>query len=353
MNNNYLLILLFSLVLFSCGNKESDVPKQENTLTSKAEIDTTMVLAAFENIRDRAEFKASFFYDKDVQYSLFAGERPILIGDVNGDGKLDALMPFAIQALASDGTLDENDKKAKLYYAIFLNKNGQLEWIDHFSRVLPNSDKIITFETLGKEFIEGNLSKSSYDKEKDKAFFIWVEENSDHFVQVRKNNYYWNYEGIKLNGKYALNSNKATVLKLFTQPDSITSYFRECNAGGGPKELYYYGSLLLEFNEEKNLDNDDYNFDNKQDYFLSFNEIRLDKQTRYEDILKLSPEILKQQPEFEEEEETEQDHNIKTIYIPLLKTFDFNEYYNRVWVILSFKNGRLVQASIPSANCEI
>lgn len=352
MNNNYILILLFSLVLFSCGNKESDAPKQENTLLPKAEIDTTMVLSAFDHIKSTAEFKASFFYDKDVQYSLFAGERPILIGDVNGDGKLDALMPFAIQALESTGTLDEYDKEAKLYYAIFLNKNGQLVWLNNFSRALPNSDKSITFEVLDAFFIKGNLSKSSYDKEKEIAFFKWDENNSDHFVQVRKNNYYWNYEGIKLNGKYALNTNKSTIVKLFTQPDSISSYFRECNAGGGPKELYHYGSLLLEFNEEKNLDNDNYNFDNKQDYFLSFNEIRLDKQTRYEDILKLSPEILKQQPEFEEEE-TEQDHTIKTIYIPLKKIFDYDEYYNRNWIILNFKSNKLIQASIPSENCEI
>lgn len=348
-----LLPILMLLVTTSCRNENG---KSKTTTEEKQtiNIDTTKVLAVFDSLKtDSAFAQNTLIFGKGASdVSVYDGERPILIGDINNDGKTDALMPFSVEFEKDYTTYN------KLYYAVLLNQNGILTWKGNFNREdFPSSyyfpNQALTIEKIGKEYLNGYISEYSFSTKTPVLLEYNAVNNS--FDEIKLYSYFWNYDDLKWNGKLPLHTTKKEMLALFGQPDSISDFFSECNYNNGPKKVYHYETLRLFLNEANMLENEEYQFDNKLNVFIQYQNIKLDRNTTYDDILKLSPDMLKQQPRHQKEEEeiVENDGAYNVIYIPLHQKITNDAYFDLNWVILRFKNGYLHNISIPLGDCEI
>ena len=351
MSKFYLLPILLLFCITSCQNKNGET----ETIAAKEQIpdmDTAVVLAAFEELKnDSAFIKNCVEFQNGVSHiSFYNGERPLPIGDINQDGETDALIPFEVAYVSN------YSRYSKLYYAILLNQNGKLNWIGNYDREnFPSSyyypNQVLSIEKIEKESISGYISETSFSPKTPVILEYHPDEITFH--ELKTYNYYWHYDDLKWNGKLPLHAPKKEILGLFGQPDNITDFFSDCNYNNGPKKVYHYGNLELVFNEKEILENESYRVDNDLKVSIQYQNIKLDHNTTYEDIRKLSPEILQQQPIFPEDEEKATDRSYKTIYIPLHQKITDNNYFDSNWVILYFKQNHLEKIVIPEGDCGI
>lgn len=158
----YLPILLLA-VAFGCknNNKPSEitenkpVEKQDTVIKKITEkeipvsiaLDTAEVLAAFKAFSQTEQFFNVSQIKKD-NGDLYNSERPILIGDLNGDGLDDAIMPFTIEGRGGGNNWDT-------HYAIFINTDKKLEYKSTFDRGADSDDMILHFKSIKKGVISG------------------------------------------------------------------------------------------------------------------------------------------------------------------------------------------------------
>lgn len=113
-------------------------------------IDTTAVLLAFKKASKTNLFgkELGFSYDDDLSGSIFDSERPILIGDLNGDHLEDAIMPFTIEGRDGGNNWDA-------HYAIFINKNGELHYKYSFNRGGDLAETQTFFKSIQNGVVHG------------------------------------------------------------------------------------------------------------------------------------------------------------------------------------------------------
>lgn len=162
-----IFLLSFAILVLSCGpdkkgtqeNKKVKVDdtihnsavlvKDSDTLTENVKtpiVDTTAVLKAFKkNIKTDQFIKE---LGMDSYASVFDSERPILIGDLNGDHLDDAIMPFSIEGRGGGNNWDAN-------YAIFINNAGTLEYQYSFARGGDLAERQINFNSIKDGVIQG------------------------------------------------------------------------------------------------------------------------------------------------------------------------------------------------------
>ena len=167
--NKICLSLLLITVVVSCEPNKKTVPnnkpindtipkntgivKNSDTLaanTKKPVIDTTAVLIAFKKASKTEPFtKELDFNDKnDFNGSIFDSERPIIIGDLNGDHLDDAIMPFSIEGRGGGNNWDA-------HYAIFINNGGTLTYQYSFDRGGDLAETQINFTSIKDGIIKG------------------------------------------------------------------------------------------------------------------------------------------------------------------------------------------------------
>ncbi len=162
--------LLFIFVVLSCKNnkkaehenqdlksslitKKDTVVIRKDTLIKDAPIrtiDTTEVLASFKRTVKTDRFiKELQINGKDNSDGvIFDSERPILIGDLNGDHLDDAIMPFSIEGRGGGNNWDA-------HYAVFINKEGKLVYKSSFSRGGDLAERQIQFMSIKNGVIKG------------------------------------------------------------------------------------------------------------------------------------------------------------------------------------------------------
>lgn len=131
------------------------VEKNNDTLAmevKKTIVDTTAVLDAFKKITKTDLFIKELGIESNDQDglggSIFDSERPILIGDLNGDHLDDAIMPFSIEGRGGGNNWDA-------HYAIFINSNGTLKYKYFFSRGGDLAETQINFKRIKDRVIKG------------------------------------------------------------------------------------------------------------------------------------------------------------------------------------------------------
>jgi hypothetical protein len=129
--------------------KNNDTPLME---TKKPVVDTIAVLDAFKKITTTDLFIKELDIESNDQDglggSIFDSERPILIGDLNGDHLNDAIMPFSIEGRGGGNNWDA-------HYAIFINNGGTLKYKYSFSRGGDLAEIQINFKSIKDGFIKG------------------------------------------------------------------------------------------------------------------------------------------------------------------------------------------------------
>lgn len=161
-------LLLLSTVIIGCRPNEKSVQDrktikdtiQTNVVikdvkkpvadTATVRIDTAAVLNAFKKTIKTAPFmKELDFNSQDgLSGSVFDSERPILIGDLNGDHLDDAIMPFSIEGRQGGNNWDA-------HYAIFINSGGRLTYRYSFSRGGDLAETQIDFKSIQDGVIKG------------------------------------------------------------------------------------------------------------------------------------------------------------------------------------------------------
>lgn len=129
--------------------------KDSNTLAkeiAKPTVDTTAVLTAFKKITKTDLFIKELGIESNDQDglggSVFDSERPILIGDLNGDHLDDAIMPFSIEGRGGGNNWDA-------HYAIFINNGGVLQYKYSFDRGGDLAETQTDFKSIKNGVIKG------------------------------------------------------------------------------------------------------------------------------------------------------------------------------------------------------
>ncbi|PIF46252.1 hypothetical protein CLU96_3276 [Chryseobacterium sp. 52] len=171
MNLNRIYFSLLSVaVMVSCNPKEKTTQESkevkktirtDTTLVKKTDtlivrevkkpvIDNAAVLAAFKKTKETGQFKKELDidYENGLGGSIFDSERPILIGDLNGDHLDDAIMPFSIEGREGGNNWDA-------HYAIFINEGGELTYKYSFSRGGDLAETQINFKSIKDGIIKG------------------------------------------------------------------------------------------------------------------------------------------------------------------------------------------------------
>ncbi|MGU3375018.1 hypothetical protein [Chryseobacterium sp. M5A1_1a] len=168
--------LLFLIVVLSCkpdkkisGQSQKHIdPILTNTTiikdkdriakdVKKAVVDTTAVLVAFKEIVETDQFIEELHktFHVDFHTSVYALERPILIGDFNGDHQDDAVMPFSIESRRGINDWYPN-------YAIFITINGKLEYQYSFARGGNREKKQTYFKSIKDGVIKATIVPGPY-----------------------------------------------------------------------------------------------------------------------------------------------------------------------------------------------
>lgn len=122
--------------------------------------DTTQVLAAFKELVKTDRFLKEMSLQKgETEGEITTDERPVLIGDLNGDGLNDALMPF--QLIGRDGG---NNWTA--HTAVFINNGKNLEYKFTYDRGGDMAETALDFTALKDGVITGLISTNNYSKKK-------------------------------------------------------------------------------------------------------------------------------------------------------------------------------------------
>ncbi|WP_027372376.1 hypothetical protein [Chryseobacterium sp. UNC8MFCol] len=129
------------------------IKKVSDSLTKEKRvepIDTTAVLHAFKNATKTKQFGEDVYYDikDELSGSIFDSERPILIGDLNGDQLDDAIMPFTIEGRDGGNNWDA-------HYAIFINKGGKLSYQYSFNRGADLAETQTFFKSIENGVVKG------------------------------------------------------------------------------------------------------------------------------------------------------------------------------------------------------
>ncbi|AZA83690.1 hypothetical protein C1637_14385 [Chryseobacterium lactis] len=127
--------------------KEPDNPTKHTKLPV---VDTTAVLLAFKKASETKKFGKDLSFDikEDLSGSIFDSERPILIGDLNGDQVDDAIMPFSIEGRDGGNNWDA-------HYAVFINKDGQLQYQYSFDRGGDLAETQTFFKSIKDGVVKG------------------------------------------------------------------------------------------------------------------------------------------------------------------------------------------------------
>ncbi|MDV7695521.1 hypothetical protein N6B72_01190 [Chryseobacterium soli] len=166
--NNICFSLLLAVTILSCNpnekgsqqnkkvtdtiiTKETAVKENDSLVTDVKipVIDTIAVLNAFKKTVTTDQFIKELGIEADgLGGSIFDSERPILIGDLNGDHQDDAIMPFSIEGRQGGNNWDA-------HYAIFINNNGVLEYKYSFDRGGDLAERQINFKSIKNGIIKG------------------------------------------------------------------------------------------------------------------------------------------------------------------------------------------------------
>ncbi|WP_131368577.1 hypothetical protein [Chryseobacterium soli] len=166
--NNICFSLLLAVTILSCSpnekgsqqnkkvtdtiiTKETAVKEKDSLVTDVKipVIDTIAVLTAFKKTVTTDQFIKELGIEADgLGGSIFDSERPILIGDLNGDHQDDAIMPFSIEGRQGGNNWDA-------HYAIFINNNGVLEYKYSFDRGGDLAERQINFKSIKNGIIKG------------------------------------------------------------------------------------------------------------------------------------------------------------------------------------------------------
>nr|WP_315028698.1 hypothetical protein [uncultured Chryseobacterium sp.] len=134
-------------------NRSRSITKDSDSLAKMTKvkvIDTTAVLLAFKNATKTEQFgkDLDFNIKDELSGSVFDSERPILIGDLNGDRLDDAIMPFSIEGRDGGNNWDA-------HYAIFINKDGHLTYQYSFNRGADLAETQTFFKRIKDGVVHG------------------------------------------------------------------------------------------------------------------------------------------------------------------------------------------------------
>lgn len=129
MKRGYYYFLLITLFVFltNCSQQDSE----QTSLTGNGETKTTAelssgndslsIMKAFQNVEADKEFRAKLALDDDDHASIYKDNMQIIRGDLDGDGRPDALVSFSVEGRGGGNNAD-------FHYAIFLNKEEQWQF---------------------------------------------------------------------------------------------------------------------------------------------------------------------------------------------------------------------------------
>ncbi|HTO17256.1 MAG TPA: hypothetical protein VLZ83_15940 [Edaphocola sp.] len=343
-------IFLILNIVINCQSVEAKSSGFYFNTDSETIIDTSQLLKVFEKSKSQESFTR--FLNNDLTSSVIKRTKePLIIEDLNGDAHADALVPFICE---DQSNAKKKSKESNFYYAVFLNKNGKLIFQNLIDRTDNKTKNILTIDKIENTIAIGKIGKSS----KGVVLYRYIADHGN-VLRVKRNSYFWKYNDLKLNNKLSLNAKMSEILPLLGKPDRIERFFHDCNVDPGKIKLYHFGGFLLAFNEKNRLTNENFELGSTEKIFMNYGNIRLDKNTTYEEILKLSPYILKQHPGILDlgNEETEMSKEYKILWIPLQEYLPYDPYndvpFGRNWMSLTFKNKLLISVEIGYADCEI
>lgn len=154
---NILLISALFIMATACTNPDQNTTEVNgnanngDTLnaaspSSVQAVDSALVAAVVKDYVSTEKFRRD--YEIDSIGEVYTDERPILIGDLNGDGHQDAIAPFTVEG-AGGGNHYE------IYYAVLINDGGNLKIKEEFVRGGKLSDYIINFESIDAGTVKG------------------------------------------------------------------------------------------------------------------------------------------------------------------------------------------------------
>jgi len=137
-------------------------------------IDSNAVLTAFKRTAKTERFikELGVKGNGGPDASVFDSERPILIGDLNGDHLEDALMPFSIEGRGGGNNWDA-------HYAVFINKGGKLEYQYSFSRGGDLGETQIDFINIKDGIIHGMEVPGIHSSEVDSTSVNYIYRKKD------------------------------------------------------------------------------------------------------------------------------------------------------------------------------
>lgn len=148
MNISRLLLLLVLFVLFGgCGQRIGNTTLSQNSsivdsaINSADDNDSLAIVKAFESIITDKIFLKDLAMDGDDHASIFKDQLKIVRGDLDGDGKSDALLSFSVEG--RDG-----GNNADYHYAIFLKRNGQWQYNGQSDMGGSMNDYYITLDSV-------------------------------------------------------------------------------------------------------------------------------------------------------------------------------------------------------------
>ncbi|MBB6501162.1 hypothetical protein [Pedobacter cryoconitis] len=185
-------ILLTSIIVFSLSCKSDKKTVQDTKRRSVRDttvikdhvkstdkpiisvIDTNAVLAVFKRTAKTERFikELGVKGNGGPDASVFDSERPILIGDLNGDHLEDALMPFSIEGRGGGNNWDA-------HYAVFINKGGKLEYQYSFSRGGDLGETQVDFINIKDGIIHGMEVPGIHSSEVDSTSVNYIYRKTD------------------------------------------------------------------------------------------------------------------------------------------------------------------------------
>lgn len=179
MKKYFLLLLLSSISIMSCGQKKSQNQTHKKTATSPSppqiKIDSAALLHAFQQLQSDNSFLKELGLAKAKTFSFSRQTLPPIWGDLNQDGNTDALVPFTVEGRGGGNNWDA-------HYAVFLQEENKWKYksqidaggdwakrILHFSQIKGgrilgnlegNSDKSLKLVGVEYHFINGQLTNT-------------------------------------------------------------------------------------------------------------------------------------------------------------------------------------------------
>lgn len=153
MKKEFLLITISFLIagwMVSCKQHQSKAGNKETkTDTLATETDSIAIMQAFEHLKSDKVFLKDVGLENEKIFSWNEDITKVFQGDLNGDGKADALLAFTIEGRGGGNNYD-------MHYAIFLHEENQWKYTGQIDASILAEDRFYAIDTVENGVVRGN-----------------------------------------------------------------------------------------------------------------------------------------------------------------------------------------------------